>query len=241
MVFSAYYIHTETFIILVHSSETSSFAACDWTNDLFHVWKASFATSHWLELILRHDFFVSMSQYVDNKLLYDVPVSGWGCRGAPQHSTPWVPGRSWDGAQVAWFAGTPGSDPKKSCSTVLGNGTKGKRSEKPLVMCTFDHSRLQPSIADNRRSRPNQANHSRPQPNAEHCRSWYGWLWIRVGWDWVGSVEVGCVRLRSAKVSYVRLRSTDVGCVHLRSATFCWSRLCSAVFGCVRLRSAMFG
>ena len=33
-----------------HSSEKSSFAACDWTND-FHVWKASFATSHWLELI----------------------------------------------------------------------------------------------------------------------------------------------------------------------------------------------
>ena len=51
MVFSVYYIQTVTFNIVVHSSEKWSFAACDWANDFFHVRKASFAASHWLELI----------------------------------------------------------------------------------------------------------------------------------------------------------------------------------------------
>ena len=35
-----------------------SFAACDWTNDIFHVWIASFAASHWLELICARKFTI---------------------------------------------------------------------------------------------------------------------------------------------------------------------------------------
>ena len=59
MVFSVYYIHTETFIIPCHSCEESSFAACDWT----------FAASHWLEplrtkLYNMAFFFMSISMYI---------------------------------------------------------------------------------------------------------------------------------------------------------------------------------